>query len=174
MGQLTVRGRRYQDLHDGTTTKEKAMNRLELSAERTSRAAPETVWALVSDATRYPEWGPWRAAEYRQPGADSPRGPGAVQWLQSSDRYLGRHPVSIEKILEVEEGRFLAYTVIGGIPVRNYRAEVTLTPTCPGTHIRWAGSCDSTARGRLVWRGLRTLYPQIVEALAAAAERLDA
>jgi hypothetical protein len=132
------------------------------------------VWALVSDATRYPEWGPWRAAEYRLAGDDSPHGPGAVQWLQSSTRYLLRYPVSVEKILEVQEGRFLAYTVIGGIPIRNYRAEVTLTPVGDGTHIRWAGSFDATTRGRLVWPGLRTLYPQIVEALATAAERHDA
>lgn len=147
------------------------MNRLEVLAERTAWAKPDEVWALVSDATRYPEWGPWRAAEYRRPGDSSPRGPGAVQWLQSSRRYFLRYPVSIEKILEVEEGRWLAYTVIGGIPVRNYRADVTLTPTGDGTHIRWAGSMDATARGRLVWRGLRTLYPQIVDALALAAER---
>ncbi|HEY2202447.1 MAG TPA: SRPBCC family protein, partial [Solirubrobacteraceae bacterium] len=96
------------------------MNRLAVAAERTARATPEVVWALVSDATRYPEWGPWRAAEYRSPGDTSPRGPGAVQWLQSSRRYFLRYPVSIEKILEVEEGRLLAYTVVGGIPVRNY------------------------------------------------------
>ena len=147
------------------------MNRLEVFAERTAHATPDAVWALVSDATRYPEWGPWRAAEYRRPGDASPHGPGAVQWLQSSRRYLGRYPVSIEKILEVEEGRLLAYTVIGGIPVRNYRADVTLTPTGDGTHIRWAGGMDATIRGRLVWRGLRTLYPQIVDALALAAER---
>ena len=147
------------------------MNRLEVSAERTARATPEAVWALVSDATRYPEWGPWRAAEYRRPGEASPRGPGAVRWLQSSRRYFLRYPVSVEKILQVEEGQLLVYTVIGGIPVRNYRAEVTLAPTGDGTHIRWAGSMDATARGHLVWRGLRTLYPQIVEALATAAER---
>jgi uncharacterized protein YndB with AHSA1/START domain len=145
--------------------------RLNLSAERTAKAPAEVVWALVSDATRYPEWGPWRAAEYRRAGDDSPRGPGAVQWLQSSQRYLLRYPVSIEKILEADEPRRLVYTVIGGIPVRNYRAEVTLAPTQDGTHIRWTGSLDATARGRLVWRGLQTLYPQIVNALAAAAEQ---
>jgi uncharacterized protein YndB with AHSA1/START domain len=148
------------------------MNRLEIAAEQTTRATPEAVWALVSDATRYPEWGPWRAAKYRSYGDVSPRGPGAVQWLQSSRRYLGRYPVSIEKILEVEEGRRLAYTIVGGsIPVRNYRAEVTLTPTGDGTHIRWIASFDATPRGRLVWRSLRTVYPRIVAALAAAAER---
>lgn len=149
------------------------MNQLEVSAERTARATPEAVWALVADATRYPEWGPWRAAKYQRPGDTSPRGPGAVQWLQSSRRYFLRYPVSVEKILEAEGGRLLAYTVIGSIPVRNYRAEVTLTPAGDGTHIRWAARWDATPRGRLVWRGLRTLYPQIVEALAAAAERLD-
>ncbi len=150
------------------------MNRLDVCAERTVRATPEAVWALVSDVTRYPEWGPWRATEYRRPGDTSPRGPGAVQWLQSSRRYLGRYPVSVEKILEVQEGRLLAYTVVGGIPVRNYRAEVTLTPAGDGTHIRWASSWDATLRGRLVWRSLRTFYPEIVEALATAAERHDA
>jgi uncharacterized protein YndB with AHSA1/START domain len=153
--------------------KELAMQRLDVCAERTARATPEAVWALVSDVTRYPEWGPWRAAEYRSPGETSPHGPGAVQWLQSSRRYLLRYPVSIEKILEVQEGRSLAYTVIGGIPVRNYRGEVTLTPAGGGTHIRWASSWEAATRGRLVWRGLRTFYPQIVEALATAAERHD-
>ncbi|HXA31640.1 MAG TPA: SRPBCC family protein [Acidimicrobiales bacterium] len=147
------------------------MDRLDVAAEQTAHAAPEAVWELVSDATRYPEWGPWRAAKYKRPGDTSPRGPGAVQRLQSSTRYLGRYPVSIERILEVEEGRFLAYTIVGGIPARNYRAKVTLTPTSDGTHIRWVGSLDATIRGRLVWRGLRMAYPQIVAALAAAAER---
>ncbi len=145
--------------------------RLHVEAEKVARARPEEVWALVSDATRYPEWGPWRASKYRRPGDESPRGPGAVQWLQSSTRYFGRFPVSIEQILEVDDCRRLAYTVIGGLPVRNYRADVTLTPVASGTHIRWAASLDSTVRGRLVWRGLKTLYPEIVEALATAAER---
>lgn len=150
------------------------MKKLEVVAERTTRATPETVWALVSDATRYPEWGPWRAAKYQRPGDTSPRGPGAVQWLQSSSRFLGRHPVTIERVLEVDEGRFLAYTIIGGsTPVRNYRAEVTLTPTAEGTHIRWAASWDATPRGRLVRRPLSALYPGIVAALAAAAAEHD-
>lgn len=145
--------------------------RLEASAERTARATPEVVWALVSDATRYPEWGPWRAARYDKPGEESPRGPGAVQWLQSSTRYLGRYPVSIEKILEVEPERRLVYTVVGGLALRNYRAEVTLARAGEGTHVRWAASWDATVRGRLVGGGLRKLYPQIVDALVAAAER---
>jgi uncharacterized protein YndB with AHSA1/START domain len=147
------------------------VSQLHVEAEQTARAAPEAVWALVCDATRYPEWGPWSAAGYRRPGDNSPRGPGAVQWLTSSHRAYLRYATSVERILEVEEGRRLAYTVIGGIPVRNYRAEVTLTPVEGGTRIRWAGSWDPTLPGRIVLRSLRTVYPEIVAGLAAAAEK---
>ena len=76
-----------------------------------------------------------------------------------------------DRVVPVQEGRLLAYTVIGGLPVRNYRAEVTLTPVDGGTHILWTASLDSTPRGRIVWRQLRAFYPQIVAALATAAER---
>ena len=94
-----------------------------------------------------------------------------MYWLRSSRRYGLRHPVSVEKILDAEEGRRLAYTVIGGIPVRNYRAEVTLAPDAGGTRIRWAASWDRTLAGRLVHRSLRRAYPQIVGDLARAAEK---
>ena len=146
------------------------MSKLHVEAEQTARATPETVWALVSDATQYPTWGPWSAAGYKQAGDDSPRGPGAVQWLRSSRRAYLRYVTSIERILEVDEGRRLTYTVIGGMPVRNYVGEVTLTPTADGTHIRWAASWDATLAGRIVLRGLRTFYPEMMAGLVAAAE----
>ena len=147
------------------------MSQLEVAAERTARATPEAIWALVSDANRYPQWGPWSAGGYQRPGDSSPRGPGAVQWLRSSHRAYLRYATTIEKILEAEDGRQLVYTVIGGIPVRNYRAEVTLTPVADGTRVRWAATWDATLGGRIVLRTLRKIYPQIVADLAAAAEK---
>lgn len=147
------------------------MDKLHVEAEQTAQAAPAVVWALISDAMRYPQWGPWSEAGYRHPGDTSPGGPGAVYWLRSSRRYGLRHPVSVEKILDAEEGRRLAYTVIGGIPVRNYRAEITLAPVAGGTRIRWAASWDRTLAGRVVQRSLRGSYPQIVADLARAAEK---
>jgi uncharacterized protein YndB with AHSA1/START domain len=81
-----------------------------------------------------------------------------------------RYPVSVEEILDVEPGKRLAYTVLRGIPVRNYRAEVTLTPSPDGTLIRWGASWDRTIMGRLVYRSLRNLYPVIVAGLVKAAE----
>jgi uncharacterized protein YndB with AHSA1/START domain len=78
---------------------------------------------------------------------------------------------SIEKILEAEEGRRLVYTGIGGIPVRNYRAEVTLTPAADGTRVRWGATWDATLSGRILHRSLREVYPEIVAELVAAAEK---
>lgn len=147
------------------------MSQLHVEAEATAQATPAAVWALVSDATRYPQWGPWSAGGYQRPGDTSLRGAGAVQWLRSSRRAYLRYATSIERILDAEEDRRLAYTVIGGIPVRNYQAEVTLTPAADGTRIRWAASWDTTLAGRLVLRGLRKVYPQIVADLVAAAEK---
>jgi hypothetical protein len=59
---------------------------------------------------------------------------------------------------------------VKGIPVRNYRAEVTLSPQGDGTHIRWSASWDRTLLGRVVYRTLRTLYPRVVSLLIAAAD----
>jgi uncharacterized protein YndB with AHSA1/START domain len=146
------------------------MDRLTVEAEGTAQATPETVWALVSDANQYPKWGPWSDGGYKKPGNESPHGVGAIQWFRTSERSYGRRTTTVEKILEIEEGRRLVYTIVGGIPAKNYRAEVTLTPVTAGTHIHWAATWDNTIAGRIVQRKLRVVYPEIVADLVAAAE----
>jgi uncharacterized protein YndB with AHSA1/START domain len=146
------------------------MSQLHVEAEGTAQATPAAVWALISDATRYPQWGPWSAADYRSPGDTSPHGPGAVYWLRSAHHAYLRYPVTVEKILEAEEDRRLVYMIVGGLPLRNYRAEVTLTPAADGTRIRWSATWDPTLAGRIALRGLREFFPQVVAALTAAAQ----
>jgi len=141
------------------------MAQLRVEAEGVAQAAPEAVWELVANADRYSEWGPWSASGYENLGGQAPDGAGVIRWM----RY-GR-TTTVEKVLESERARRLVYTVGNGIPVRNYRAEVTLSPVGEGTHIRWAASWDRTLPGRVVHRTLRTLYPDIVGRLVAAAER---
>ena len=141
------------------------MAQLRVEAEGVAQAAPEAVWELVANADRYSEWGPWSASGYENLGGQAPDGAGVIRWM----RY-GR-TTTVEKVLESERARRLVYTVVKGIPVRNYRAEVTLSPVGEGTHIRCAASWDRTLPGRVVHRTLRTLYPDIVGRLVAAAER---
>ena len=138
------------------------MAQLHVEAEGVAQAAPEAVWELVANANRYQQWGPWNASGYQGRAAD---GAGVIRWM----RY-GR-TTTVEKVLESEPARRLVYTVVKGIPVRNYRAEVTLRPEGEGTRIRWSASWDRTLPGRVVHRTLRGLYPDIVGRLIAAAER---
>lgn len=141
------------------------MTQLHVEAEGTAEAAPEVVWALIADASSYCKWGPWSASGYESLGDEAQGGAGAIRWM----RY-GR-TTTVEQVLEVENGRRMTYTVVKGMPVRNYRAEVTLTPATPGTRIRWAANWDRTLTGRIVHRKLRSVYPEVVALLVAAADR---
>ena len=141
------------------------MTQLRVEAEGVAQAAPEVVWELVANADSYSEWGPWSASGYENLGAQAPGGAGLIRWMR-----FGR-TTTVEKVLASERARRLVYTVVKGIPVRNYRAEVTLRPEGEGTHIRWTASWDRTLPGRIVHRRLRTIYPDVVGRLIAAAER---
>src|SRR6202050_706484 len=145
------------------------MRKAEAAAAATAHVPPEAVWPLLSDVMVYPQWGPWRKSGYRSEGDPAAHGKGAVYWLQGSKRYGFRYPVSVEEILDVEPGQRLAYTVLRGIPVRNYRAACTLTPSPHRTLIRWGASWDRTIMRRLVYPSLRYLYPVIVAGLAKPA-----
>jgi len=143
--------------------------RLQVAAESVASAAADDVWALVADATRYPQWGPWSAAGYR---GTAEHVPGAVYWLRSASRAYGRYVTTVERVEEIDQGRRIVYTVVGGnMPVRGYRGEVTLTPVPEGTRISWTASWDKTLGGRLVWRGLRDFFPTVLADLKTAAER---
>jgi len=142
------------------------MTQLHVEAEGVARAAPPVVWELVANADSYCQWGPWSASGYRSPGDQN--GVGAIRWF----RY-GR-TTTVERVLESEPPRRLVYTVVQGIPVRNYRAEVTLTPEGQGTRIRWSASWDRTLGGRIVHSRLRSMYPDIVSRVIAAADRAAA
>jgi uncharacterized protein YndB with AHSA1/START domain len=138
------------------------MGELHVEAEGTTLAAANTVWALVADANTYAHWGPWSDGGY-DPPAKGPSLPGSVQWFR-----FGRRTTSVEKILEVDAPSRIVYTMIRGIPVKNYRAQVTLIPNIPsGTSIRWTATWDHTLMGRLVHRKLQTVYRQVMEALVA-------
>jgi len=145
------------------------MGELHVEAEGTTLAEADTVWALVADANTYAQWGPWNDGGY-DPPAKGPSLPGSVQWFR-----FGRRTTSVEKILEVDAPSRIVYTVMRGIPVKNYRAEVTLTPNVPrGTSIRWAATWENTLMGRLVHRKLQTVYRQVLDALVAESGRQHA
>lgn len=144
------------------------MDSLRVEAEGTAKASPETVWALLANASSYAEWGPWNGSGDRELAGKASGDAGTIRWMRYGNT------TTVEKVLESEAGRRMVYTVVSGIPVRNYRAEVTLTPTAAGTHIRWAAEWDRTMLGRIVLRSLRTFYPKMLARFVVAAEQAAA
>jgi hypothetical protein len=141
------------------------MNRLTVEAQAETTATSQIVWALLKDANTYSEWGPWSASGDKNPGERPSGDVGTVRWLAY------QRTTTVEQVTDVDPGRRMVYTVLRGIPVRNYRAAVTLTPTSTGTRIAWVAEWDRTLAGRIVHRKLRALYPVIMACLVAAAEQ---
>src|SRR5207245_5070600 len=103
-----------------------------------SAAPPERVFALLADATSWPQWAGFLIAHgsWEREGSPPPGGIGAI-------RKLGRWPLyGREEIVAYEPPTHLAYTIVKGQPVRNYRAAVTLTPDRDGTLITWGATFD--------------------------------
>jgi uncharacterized protein YndB with AHSA1/START domain len=109
-----------------------------------SRATPDAVFAVLADAPRWREWAGRMitVSEWDREGDPAPGGVGAV-------RRLGRPPAyALEQILEYDPPHHLAYTIVRGLPVRGYHADVDLVPAAGGgTTIRWTGAFEPKVPG---------------------------
>jgi len=141
---------------------------LRVQAGGTTKASARAVWALLEDADTYHQWGPWRDSGYERPGDVFAHGPGAIR------RFWHGRTTTIERVLDVDPGRRLVYEVVSGIPVRNYRAVVELTPAGSGTAISWSATFDPTLGGRLVRRQLQSVYHEVIHDLVVAGDRAAA
>jgi hypothetical protein len=132
-----------------------------------SSATPEAVWAVLADLNKWSEWGDWSKTTIEREGAEPPGGVGA-------QRALTRFPfVSREEVTAWEPPRRFAYQLYRGMPLRDYRSEVTLAPAGGGgTEIHWHSEFDPKipGTGALFHRGLRDFIADHVQRLARAAE----
>jgi uncharacterized protein YndB with AHSA1/START domain len=142
-----------------------------IAAEATTEAPPDAVWALLGDRSTWPSWSPLGSHGVERPGADgTPDGLGGIAWFVT-----GRHRVR-EEIVEREPPRRLSYALLSGLPLRDYRAVVELTPVGAGTRIRWSSTFVPQRRGTgLIYRpALGRIIRRTVTGLAAAAQRTGA
>lgn len=139
-----------------------------IDVHATSTAPPEAVWALLADVTTWPDWSDFEEAVVERPGTNAPQGVGALRRLK-----LGRTR-SREEIVAFDPPRHVAYTLLSGLPLRNYRGDVTLTATSTGgTDIHWQSrfSPRIPGTGRLFVSRLGAFIQATADALAAAAAR---
>ena len=93
-----------------------------------TEADAASVYALLADGSSWPEWSPLGSFELIEPGEGSPEGLGAVRLFTT-----GRHK-SRERVVTCESGRVFGYELEAGLPLRDYRAVITLFPGEDGTH----------------------------------------
>jgi hypothetical protein len=138
------------------------MSTYELAAS--SSAPPAAVFEVLADATRWREWAGRMVtvSDWAREGDPAPGGVGAI-------RRLGRPPViALEEILEYDPPRHLAYTIVRGLPVRGYHADIDLVATADGgTAIRWSGAFEPKVPG--TGAVLATVLERIVRGYATAA-----
>jgi len=139
----------------------------EVTAE--SKASPEAVFAVLADGSRWKEWAGAmiRHSSFEREGTPAPGGVGAIRRVGSWPLY-GR-----EEIVEYEPPTRLAYTILSGQPIRNYKAIVELAPRGGGTAIRWSATFDPKipGTGRLFSRYFAALIGGFAKRLAERAER---
>jgi uncharacterized protein YndB with AHSA1/START domain len=135
---------------------------LEIDVHASSAAPPERVYALLADVRTWHEWAPFDEAE-----VESGQGVGEIRRLRK-----GRVR-SKERVVALEPPRLFAYEFLSGLPIRDYRSEVTLDPSPEGgTAIRW----HSTFRAKVPGTGwtmrwsLNRFLAETADGLARAAE----
>jgi Polyketide cyclase / dehydrase and lipid transport len=107
------------------------------------------------------------AFELERPGHAEPMGVGAIRV------FVTRVSKAREEIVELIPDRRLSYVLLSGFPLRNYRADVDLTPDASGgTSISWRASFDPIYRGTgWFWRlFLARVLKKSAADLAAGAE----
>lgn len=138
-----------------------------------ARAPLETVWSLVATTSRWPEWSGIPKATVERTGDPPPDGVGAI-------RAFGAGPLraSREEIVAWDPPHHMGYTILSGLPVRGYRADVELSPgPTPGsTLVVWRGSFDARwpGTGALLAAGLHRLIGAFTRRLCAYATRAAA
>jgi len=131
-------------------------------------AGIDAVWPLVGQARRWSEWSFLTRSVLERDGSPEPDGVGAV-------RRFTRYGVgSREEVVAWDPPHHLAYRILSGFPVRNYRADVTLTPEGSGTRIDWAGTFDPKipGSGRVLDAVLPAMMQRFADALAQFADGL--
>jgi uncharacterized protein YndB with AHSA1/START domain len=134
-----------------------------------SSASPPAVFEVLADATRWREWAGRMitVSDWAREGDPAPGGVGAI-------RRLGRPPAfALEEILEYDPPHHLAYTIVRGLPVRGYHADIDLAAAVGGTIIRWAGAFEPKVpgTGALLAAVLGHIVHGYATAAAAEAER---
>lgn len=141
-----------------TTMKQQSVEVVE-----TASAPPEVVFALIADPATWPAWAGFESGELERPGPTEPFGVGAIRRMRRG-RTTGR-----EEVVRYDEPNHYSYALLSGLPVKDYRGDVTLEPVDGGTRITWRSTFQPKVplTGWLWRRALHRFVGEIVGALVS-------
>jgi len=146
----------------------RALSQRTVAVERHSSAPVEAVWDLVSRASTWSQWAPFRTAALESEGDPAPDGVGAVRRFGTGPR------ISRERVVAFEAPHHLGYELLSGLPVRSYRSDIRLRPgAVGGTDISWRSTFETPRVGtgwfwhRFVTFTLRTFSARLARAAAS-------
>src|SRR3954471_9271822 len=143
------------------------MSRHVVDLERTTSATPEAVWRWLADAASWHQRKALTHPPLERGASPAPAGVCAI-------RHFGRAGGSSrEEVVVFDPPHHLAYVLLRGLPIVNYRADVWLEPLGAGTRIRWHSEFDTKYPGTgAPMRGfLRTFLGDTADRLVARAEQ---
>jgi hypothetical protein len=111
------------------------MGHQEIDVREVSSADIDTVYAVLANSAGWPDWGTMDSFELAKPDADGGQGVGCERVYRT--RRFGRTYAVRERIVELVPGRRLSYTLVAGLALRDYRADIDLAPHAGGTAIHW-------------------------------------
>ncbi len=107
------------------------MTTTQIDVRTTLPAAPSAVFARLAERSSWPEWSGHARAELAEPTDTDGNGVGEV-WVMHRGRTRAR-----ERVVELTPDRRVAYTLLSGLPLADYRARFDLAPSGTGTDIHW-------------------------------------
>jgi len=147
------------------------MGRQVIHATATTSAAPAAVYALLEDGSTWPEWSGLDTFELLEPGESGGDGLGALR------RFTRGRNETIERVVVAEPGRQLSYELLEGLPIKAYRADVTIEAREDGgSDLAWHSEFEAKVPGTggLIRRGLGKFIQETVDGLAGRAGQTGA
>jgi hypothetical protein len=136
--------------------------------EQSCTAPCEVVYAVLEGVERWPLWMPGvSAASWEQTGALTTAGAGAVRSMKA-------HGIAArEQIIAAEPPHLQTYTMLSGLPVRDYLGNVRIADRSGGSFISWEATFTSRlpGTGHLIRRAMASSITKVAAALAREATR---
>jgi hypothetical protein len=127
------------------------MTKQEFEVIAHSTAAPSRIYALLRDGSTWPVWSKLERFELEQQGSPEPESVGAIR-----NFFTGRYKMR-EQVAELVPDKRFSYILLSGLALKDYRADIDLTPNGEGTDIRWHTSFRPKVPG-MGWIYRRTLH----------------